>query len=66
VPSCPNASQDADSHVYREYQELDAWLSMFSEIAGGGTLKQRVERVVIHYATQIGRWQQGRQEHTNV
>lgn len=43
-------------------EELSAWLDSWGELAGGGTLLERVKRVVTHYATQGGRWERQRQE----
>lgn len=39
-----------------ELLELHDWLDGMGSISGGGFAKDRVENVLRHYATQIGRW----------
>ena len=40
-----------------ELNELREWLhNTFGELAQGNTLREQVESVVRHYATQLGRW----------
>lgn len=43
------------SKVVNEYKVLSNWLDTLGDMAEGETLMQRVQSVVRHYATQVGR-----------
>lgn len=48
---------DTTRPIESETEELNRFLVAFESICGkDGTLKERVEKVVRHYATQGGRW----------
>lgn len=48
---------DTTRPIESQVEELERFLVAFEPICGTtGTLKERVEKVVTHYATQGGRW----------
>lgn len=70
IGPCPGSGEDILSEIRREeaegarklaeYDTLDEWLrNTFGNLDTGGTLQERVENVVRHYATQLGRWAGG-------
>jgi hypothetical protein len=45
-----------DDLMMGQVLQLERYLDMFGEIASGDSLYDRVRSVVVHYATQMGRW----------